>query len=104
MWVSIFGMVHFKAPLLPYLFLLVTVMLRGNIYNETFGIIVGHTYYFLYFIVPKLPPTWGFNILEAPRFIKYITDFLGLDSKRELILEEGDFIEDEDFDERFNNL
>ena len=64
---------------------------------------VGHVYYFLYFVVPILPQTRGINIMTAPAPMQYLTDLLGLDLKRELLLEEADFIDDVDFQNRVNN-
>lgn len=93
----------FKAPYLPYGFLISNILLKGNLCYDVFGILIGHVYYFLYFIVPKLPMTRDINILAAPEFFQKLTDFLGLDSKRELLLEDGDFIDDDEFEQRFNN-
>lgn len=74
-----------------------------NIIYELFGIAIGHFYYFLYFVIPKLPYTRNISLLASPQFFKKITDLLGLDSKRELILEEGDFVDDDDFIARIQN-
>mmetsp|Transcript_20908 Transcript_20908/g.23255 ORF Transcript_20908/g.23255 Transcript_20908/m.23255 type:complete len:97 (-) Transcript_20908:8-298(-) len=77
-------------------------MLNKNVIYELFGIVVGHFYYFLYFVIPKLPFTKGVCLLSSPKFFMKLTDWLGLDSKRELFLEEGDFVDD-DFLERLQN-
>ena len=103
MAISLFGLFNFRAPYLPYMFLLTNMFLRGTLSNEVFGIMVGHTYFYLYFVVPKLPMTMNVNLLAAPEFFKSLTDLLGLDSKRQLLLEEGDFVDDEDFEQRLNN-
>ena len=77
--------------------MLLDFLFRGNLFFDIMGIVIGHFIYYLYFIVPKLPFTRGINLLSAPKFVKWLVDFLQLDSKRELILEEGDFVEDENF-------
>ena len=100
--VSLLGLVYFKAEYLPYLFLFVNVILKNNIVFDIFGIVFGHIYFYLYFVVPKLPCTKDVNIMAAPRFFQKFTDWLGLDSKRELILEEGDFVDDNDFIPQIN--
>ena len=94
---------NFRAPYLPYGFLLVNLVLKSTLTYELFGILIGHWYYFLYFVVPKLPMTKDINILSSSTYFQRFTDFLGLDSKRELLLEEADFIDDEELEQRLNN-
>ncbi|CAI2374147.1 unnamed protein product [Moneuplotes crassus] len=122
--ISLFGLINFRAPYLPYIFLIVNIIVGGNfivkssiaeawyeqrqffnknIIYELFGVIVGHIYYYFYFVVPKLPYTRDISILSSPQLLCKITDWLGLDSKRELILEAGDFIDDEALLERIQN-
>ena len=101
--INFFGIFNFRAFYLPYGFLLTNILLKGNIWYDLFGIMVGHVYYFLYFVVPILPQTRGINIMTAPAPMQYLTDLLGLDLKRELLLEEADFIDDVDFQNRVNN-
>mmetsp|Transcript_16173 Transcript_16173/g.17951 ORF Transcript_16173/g.17951 Transcript_16173/m.17951 type:complete len:114 (-) Transcript_16173:70-411(-) len=84
-----------RAGYLPYLYLLISIIARGEIAFDLVGIIIGHLFFYAYFIVPNLPFTRGINILAAPRFVKYIITALQLDSQRELVLEEGDFVDDD---------
>ena len=93
--VFIFFVLAIRASYLPYIFILFGLVHRGGILNELLGIFIGHVLYYFYFVVPKLPQTHGMNILKAPWFVKPIIGWIGLDLNRELQLEDGDFVEDD---------
>jgi Derlin-2/3 len=95
--VHLFGFVSMRAGYLPFAFFFFSLMIGGTLFYELLGLLIGHVLYYFYFVVPKLPVTRGTNLLAAPRFIKYIIGVLQLDSKREILLEEGDFVEDDEF-------
>lgn len=95
--VNLFGFIMIRAGYLPYFFFFWSLLLRGSLFFDVLGLMIGHVFYYLYFVVPKLPFTRGKNVLEAPKFVKHLIGFLQLDSKRELILEDGDFVADDDF-------
>mmetsp|Transcript_18599 Transcript_18599/g.21367 ORF Transcript_18599/g.21367 Transcript_18599/m.21367 type:complete len:94 (+) Transcript_18599:433-714(+) len=85
-----------RAAYLPYFFLFLTVILRERtLFFELLGIFVGHVFYYLYFVVPVLPFSRGINVLSAPKLVKKLTGILQLDSNRELLLEAGDFVADD---------
>ena len=95
--IFVMGVIRLRAGYLPYFYLFFSFLIGGNILFESIGILVGHILYYFYFIVPKLPFTRGINLLAAPRFTKTIVGALQLDSDRELIIEEGDFVENDNF-------
>jgi hypothetical protein len=95
--VSFFGIFTFRAGYLPYLFFFWSLSSAGSLFFDILGILIGHVLYYFYFVVPKLPFTRGVNLLAAPKPIQYLTRWLQLDSERELVLEEQDFIEDDHF-------
>ena len=95
--VLLFFFIRMRAAYLPYAFMAMELLFRGNIFFDVVGLVIGHIFYYLYFIVPKLPFTRGINVFSAPRPIKWLVGMLQLDSKRELIIEEGDFVEDDNF-------
>jgi Derlin-2/3 len=95
--VSILGLINMRAGYLPYFYLFWSLLRTESLFFDVLGVLIGHVLYYIYFIVPELPFTRGINILAAPKPIKYLTQILQLDSNRELELDAGDFIEDDNF-------
>jgi hypothetical protein len=84
---------HFRAPFLPF-FLMMFVMIFGfNPYNDIIGISVGHLYYYLEDVVPKIPELSGFKVLKPPTILISICEKLNIHGFN---LNEEDFVfEDE---------
>jgi Derlin-2/3 len=63
----------FKQWHTPFLFLLMGMLLGGNLILDATGIAIGHLYYFLTDLVPK---NWGRTVIWTPEFmvnfVKYI--------------------------------
>jgi len=58
---------QFKAVFLPWAYLILTMVIGGNITDMILGIIVGHLYYFLKF---KYPVEYnGPSLLDTPNFL-----------------------------------
>jgi len=69
---SFFGMLHFRAPYLPWVLIGFSVMLGNAVLVDGIGVACGHVYYFLEDVFPA--QEGGFKILNTPRFIKYLFD------------------------------
>ena len=100
--IHMMGFFRMRAGHLPFFYFFFTLILGGSLFSNIMGMVFGHILYYLYFVVPKLPFTRGVNILAAPKFVKTVIGWLQLDSNREIVLEEGDFVADEDF--AINNI
>jgi Derlin-2/3 len=69
---NFFGVLNFRAPLLPLVILGFSLLLGNSVQIDLIGISVGHVYYFLEDVFPNQPG--GFKILKTPRFLKVMLD------------------------------
>ena len=61
------GVFAFRAPLMPWVLFLFSLLVTGTVpMNDFLGIMVGHLYLFLHDIFPQV---YGFNPLAAPKFM-----------------------------------
>jgi Derlin-2/3 len=77
---SFFGVITFSAPYLPWVLLLFSLVLGNPVEMDLMGILVGHTYYFMDSVYPKVAAVRGWSwkrLLVTPSFLHYIfaTDF-----------------------------
>jgi Derlin-2/3 len=49
------GLIPLKAPYLTWFFILMNIIVGESIRSDIIGIFVGHTFYFLTDVLPKLP-------------------------------------------------
>lgn len=89
---SFLGILNFNAPYLPWVLLGFTILLN-NIWpaGDILGLIIGHIYYFLEDVYPKLfnlPMTY--HMLGAPKFIKKAFDYLMRDAQDANIIDDDD--------------
>ena len=69
---SFLGFFTFNAPYYPYVMLGFSVLLGNSILMDLIGILVGHTYYFLEYVYPKVAEIRGWKVkrlLEPPAVI-----------------------------------
>lgn len=69
---------HFRAPFLPWFLMLFVVMFGFSPKNDIVGICVGHLYYYLEDVVPKIPELKGFKMLKAPTVFVNICEKLNI--------------------------
>eukprot|EP01107_Rhizomastix_libera_P016863 TRINITY_DN7295_c0_g1_i1.p1 TRINITY_DN7295_c0_g1~~TRINITY_DN7295_c0_g1_i1.p1 ORF type:complete len:257 (+),score=42.04 TRINITY_DN7295_c0_g1_i1:64-834(+) len=67
---SLFGILNFTAPYLPFAMTGFSLLMGGNIQNDVFAIIAGHCYYYLEDVLPEL--NGGVKLLQTPQFMKSI--------------------------------
>jgi Derlin-2/3 len=82
MRMSFLGFFTFNAPYLPWVMLMFSVLLGNAVTIDAIGILVGHTYYFLEYVYPKVAEIRGWRrkrILEPPRVLHWICGTLPLD-------------------------
>ena len=73
--ISLFGMISFSAPYLPWVMLGFGFVVGNAIEMSLVGIAVGHTYYFLEYVYPIIADIRGWKIkkiLAAPRFFRQL--------------------------------
>jgi len=72
---SFLGVLSFHAPYLPWVMLTFSVLIGNAITMDLIGIAVGHLYYFLEYVYPKVAAIRGFRIkkvMEPPALLHYI--------------------------------
>jgi Derlin-2/3 len=72
---SFLGFIHFNAPYLPWVMLTFSVLIGSSITMDLIGIGVGHIYYFLEFVYPRIAEIRGWSvkrIMEPPAVLHWI--------------------------------
>jgi Derlin-2/3 len=72
---SFFGVIVFNAPYLPWVLLLFSLVLGNPVECDLLGIIVGHTFYFLDTVYPRVARLRGWSwkkLLVTPSLLHYI--------------------------------
>ena len=72
---SFLGFFTFNAPYLPWVMLTFSVLIGNAVTMDLIGIAVGHVYYFLEYVYPKVAQIRGWRVkkvLEPPAILKYI--------------------------------
>jgi len=61
-----------RAPYLPWVLAVFSLLLGGNIQDHLMGITVGHVYYFFSDVYPVLPTSKGFRLFRTPHVLKLL--------------------------------
>eukprot|EP00727_Mastigamoeba_balamuthi_P011812 m51a1_g7253 hypothetical protein (250) ;mRNA; f:149853-151432 len=69
--VALFGVLHFAAPWLPWVWLLFGLVFYNEIVSDILGIVVGHVYFYLEDV---LPLTTGYRLIRVPGFMQAMFD------------------------------
>ena len=72
---SLMGLFPFNAPYLPWVLLLFSLFIGNPIETDLLGILVGHIYYFLVSVYPRVADIRGWSyrkILVTPSILKYV--------------------------------
>ena len=73
---SFLDVFHFRSCFLPYFLFLMTLLFGNDVTLDLMGILAGHIYYFCEDVVPRVPETRSKKVLQAPRWLKRLCDFL----------------------------
>ncbi|KAL9543451.1 hypothetical protein MBANPS3_008110 [Mucor bainieri] len=69
------GLLVFTAPYLPYVLLIFSLCLGGQIpTGDILGVLVGHIYYFFEDVWPRDPVSQGKKWLATPRIIRWLVE------------------------------
>ena len=69
------GILNFPAPWLPWVLLAFSTILGASPVVDLIGIFVGHVYYYLEDIVPRMPGRFrGKKLIFTPKILKYLMD------------------------------
>ena len=78
--VEFMGVFTFRAPYLSLFYLLITFLLGYEYKELIIGIIVGHVYFFLKEILPRIKGVKGIKLLETPKIVQKMCDVLQLNN------------------------
>ncbi|XP_037338291.2 derlin-2-like [Pungitius pungitius] len=70
--ISLFGLLSFRAPFLPFVLAAFSLLLGNSVVVDLLGITVGHMYYFLEDVFPKRPG--GRKLLTTPELLRTLFD------------------------------
>ena len=74
------GVFTFRAPYLCIFYLLISFLLGYEYKELIYGIIVGHVYFFVKEILPRIKGVKGLKLLETPKVIQKLCDCLQLNN------------------------
>jgi len=69
--VNFLGIFNFTAPYLPWVLLAFSMLLGSDGVVDLVGIVVGHLYFFLEDVYPRMTPT-NIRLLKTPRFLELL--------------------------------
>ncbi|CAD8102689.1 unnamed protein product [Paramecium primaurelia] len=61
-----------KAQYMVWFFIFLNIISGRSIQSNLIGALIGHTYYYLAYVVPKLPRFQGLQLLTTPKFLMNI--------------------------------
>ena len=78
--VEFMGVFTFRAPYLSIFYLMISFLLGYEYKELIIGIIVGHVYFFLKEILPRIKGVKGIKLLETPKIVQKMCDVLQLNN------------------------
>ena len=78
--VEFMGVFTFRAPYLSIFYLMISFLLGYEYKELIIGIIVGHVYFFLKEILPRIKGVKGIKLLETPKIVQKVCDVLQLNN------------------------
>ena len=90
--VEFMGVFTFRAPYLPWFYLVISFLLESDFKNDFYGLIIGHLYFYLKEILPRLKSVNNIKILETPKFFKKLCDKLDINNEFIVDVEDADLL------------
>ena len=77
--VNFFDVFVFRSCFLAYFYLVLTILCGFTPVSQIVGCFVGHIYFFLEDVMPRIEETKGMRLLKTPEFLKNICHYLRMD-------------------------
>ena len=90
--VEFMGVFTFRAPYLPCFYLVISFLLESDFKNDFYGLIIGHLYFYLKEILPRLKSVNNIKILETPKFFNKLCDKLDINNEFIVDVEDADLL------------
>ena len=78
--VEFMGVFTFRAPYLSIFYLMISFLLGYEYKELIYGIIVGHVYFYLKEILPRIKGIKGLKLLETQKIVQKMCDVLKLNN------------------------
>ena len=86
------GVFTFRAPYLPWFYLVISFLLESDFKNDFYGLIIGHLYFYLKEILPRIKSVNNIKILETPKFFNKLCDKLDINNDFIVDVEDADLL------------
>ena len=90
--VEFMGVFTFRAPYLPWFYLVISFLLESDFKNDFYGLIIGHLYFYLKEILPRIKSLNNIKILETPKFFNKLCDKLDINNEFIVDVEDADLL------------
>ena len=90
--VEFMGVFTFRAPYLPWFYLVISFLLESDFKNDFYGLIIGHLYFYLKEILPRLKSVNNIKILETPKFFNKLCDKLDINNEFIVDVDDADLL------------
>ena len=90
--VEFMGVFTFRAPYLPWFYLVISFLLESDFKNDLYGLLIGHLYFYLKEILPRMKSINNIKILETPKFFVRLCDKLNINNEFIIDVEDGDLL------------
>ena len=90
--VEFMGVFTFRAPYLPWFYLVISFLLESDFKSDLYGLLIGHLYFFLKEILPRIKVANNIKILETPKFFEKLCDKLNINNEFIIDVEDGDLL------------
>jgi Derlin-2/3 len=90
--VEFMGVFTFRAPYLPWFYLVISFLLESDFKNDLYGLLIGHLYFFFKEILPRIKSANNIKILETPKFFIRLCEKLNINNEFIIDVEDGDLL------------
>lgn len=90
--VELMGVFRIRAPYLPWFYLIISFLFESEFKKDFYGLVVGHLYFFLKDIFPRIKVTKGMRLVETPEFIIKMCDKLNINNDLIIDADDGDLL------------
>ena len=90
--VEFMGVLTFRAPYYPWFYLVLSFLLNSGFKEDFYGLAIGHIYYFLKDIVPRIKNMGGIKLVETPKFVVKLCDKCNINNDYIIDAEDGDLL------------
>ena len=92
LFVNFMGIITMRAPYLPWFYLGLSLLLDSDFKVDLIGIVVGHFYFFIKDILPRIKSWKGLNLFKTPYILTWICEKLNFNNELGEVPDDFDMI------------